>query len=246
MRQKELDWQNCLNDVRIGLLPKKTRKLLKTRVGVELKNDFGIKPTKLFSTNYSVDYINNKELDILAESDPEFFEYNMEIHVYPGVKNKDYAIDKYKKNCNAPETLQLCVGAQVMLLWNLDTDGGLVNGSRGVVTSFVGDIPMVKFLNGRELLIDYNVWESEEQDKKILRVVQLPLKLAYALTVHRSQGCSLDYAEIDLSNTFEYGMAYVALSRVKKLEGLSIIDINFDKIKANEKAIAFYKGLLEE
>ena len=91
-----------------------------------------------------------------------------------------------------------------------------------------------------------DVWESEEQDKKILRVVQLPLKLAYALTVHRSQGCSLDYAEIDLSNTFEYGMAYVALSRVKKLEGLSIIDINFDKIKANEKAIAFYKGLLEE
>lgn len=246
MRQKELDWQNCLNDVRVGLLPKKTRKLLKTRVGVELKNDFGIKPTKLFSTNYSVDYINNKELDILAESDPEFFEYNMEIHVYPGVKNKDYAIDKYKKSCNAPETLQLCVGAQVMLLWNLDTDGGLVNGSRGVVTSFVGDIPMVKFLNGRELLIDYNVWEYEEQDKKILRVVQLPLKLAYALTVHRSQGCSLDYAEIDLSNTFEYGMAYVALSRVKKLEGLSIIDINFDKIKVNEKAIAFYKGLLEE
>lgn len=241
MRQKELDWQNCLNDVRVGLLPKKTRKLLKTRVGVELKNDFGIKPTKLFSTNYSVDYINNKELDILAESDPEFFEYNMEIHVYPGVKNKDYAIDKYKKSCNAPETLQLCVGAQVMLLWNLDTDCGLVNGSRGVVTSFVGDIPMVKFLNGRELLIDYNVWESEEQDKKILRVVQLPLKLAYALTIHKSQGCSLDYAEIDLSNTFAEGQAYVALSRVKNLEGLSIIGIDFDKIRANEKAVEFYK-----
>ena len=242
MRQKDVDWQNCLNDVRVGLLSKKTRKLLKTRVGVELKNDFGIKPTKLFSTNYLVDYINNKELDLLAESEPEFYEYNMEIHVYPGVKNKDYAIEKYKKSCNAPETLQLCVGAQVMLLWNLDTDGGLVNGSRGVVTSFVGDIPMVKFLNGRELLIDYNVWEQEEQDKKILRVLQIPLKLAYALTVHRSQGCSLDYAEIDLSNTFEYGMAYVALSRVKKIEGLSIIDINFDKIKANERAVEFYKN----
>ena len=128
-----------------------------------------------------------------------------------------------------------------MLLWNLDTDGGLVNGSRGVVTSFVGDIPMVKFLNGRELLIDYNVWESEEQDKKILRVVQLPLKLAYALTIHKSQGCSLDYAEIDLSNTFAEGQAYVALSRVKNLEGLSIIGIDFDKIRANEKAVEFYK-----
>ena len=246
MRQKDLEFQNCLNDVRVGLLPKKTRKLLKSRVGAELTNDFGIKPTKLFSTNYSVDYINDKELDLLAESNPDFFEYNMEIHVYPGVKNKEYAIDKYKKSCNALETLQLCVGAQVMLLWNIDTEGGLVNGSRGVVTSFVGDIPMVKFLNGREILIDYNVWEHEEQDKKILRIVQIPLKLAYALTVHRAQGCSLDYAEIDLSNTFEYGMAYVALSRVKKLDGLSIIDINFDKIKANEKAVSFYKGLLEE
>jgi ATP-dependent DNA helicase PIF1 len=242
MRQKDVEFQNCLNDVRIGLLTKKTRKLLKSRVGVELKNDFGIKPTKLFPTNYSVDYINNKELDILAESDPEFFEYKMEIRPYAGIQNKEYAIEKYKKCCNAPETLQLCVGAQVMLLWNLDTEGGLVNGSRGVITSFVGDIPMVKFINGREILIDYNIWESEEQDKKILRVVQIPLKLAYALTIHKSQGCSLDYAEIDLSNTFAKGQAYVALSRVKNINGLSIIDIDFDKIIANETAVEFYKN----
>jgi hypothetical protein len=242
MRQKEVAWQNCLNDVRVGLLPNKTRKLLKTRVGIELKNDFGIKPTKLYSTNYSVDYINNKELDVLAESDPKFYEYNMEIKVYPGVKNRDYAIEKYMKSCNAPVTLQLCIGVQVMLLWNLDAEGGLVNGSRGVVTSFVGDIPMVKFINGRELLIDYNIWETEEQDKKILRVVQIPLKVAYALTIHKSQGCSLDYAEIDLSNTFAKGQAYVALSRVKKLDGLSIIEIDFDKIVADKKAIAFYEN----
>jgi ATP-dependent DNA helicase PIF1 len=242
MRQKDLEFQNCLNDVRIGLLTKKTRKILNSRVGIELKNDFGVKPTKLFSTNYSVDYINNKELDLLAISDPEFFEYNMEIHPYPGVNNKEYAIEKYKKSCNAPETLQLCIGAQVMLLWNLDTEGGLVNGSRGVVTSFVGDIPNVKFINGREVSIDYNIWESEEQDKKILRVIQIPLKLAYALTIHKSQGCSLDYAEIDLSNSFAKGQAYVALSRVKNLDGLSIIDIDFDKIVADEKAVEFYKN----
>jgi ATP-dependent DNA helicase PIF1 len=168
----------------------------------------------------------------------------MEVHVYPGVRDKEQLIEKYKKNCNALETLQLCVGAQVMLLWNLDTDGGLVNGSRGVVTNFVGDIPIVKFLNGRELPIDYNVWEHEEQDKKILRIIQIPLKLAYALTIHRSQGCSLDHAEIDLSNTFADGQAYVALSRVRNIEGLSIIEIDFDKIRANEKAVAFYKQLV--
>ena len=241
MRQKDTEFQECLNNVRIGFLPKKTRKLLKTRVGIELKNDFGIKPTKLFSTNYSVDMINNKELDLLAANDLDFYEYNMDIRPCQGVKDSEYIIDKYKKNCNAPETLQLCIGAQVMLLWNLDTEGGLVNGSRGVVTSFIDDIPMVKFLNGRELLIDYNIWEHEEQDKKILRVIQIPLKLAYALTIHKSQGCSLDYSEIDLSNTFADGQAYVALSRVKNLEGLSIIEIDFDKIRANKKAVAFYK-----
>ena len=245
MRQTDHEFQECLHtNIRFGLLPKKTRKLLKSRVGVKLTNDFGIKPTKLFSTNFSVDYINNKELDILAQSDPEFFEYNMEFYVYPGVKNKDYAIEKYKKNCNAPEIIQLCVGAQVMLLWNLDQDEGLVNGSRGVITDFIGDIPIVKFLNGRELPIHYNIWEMEENGQKTMRVIQIPLKLAYALTIHKSQGCTLDYAEIDLSNTFAPGQAYVALSRVKNLDGLCIIDIDFDKIFANEKAVQFYKDLM--
>lgn len=241
MRQKDVEFQECLNNIRVGLLPKKTRKLLKTRLGIELKNDYGIKPTKLFSTNFSVDYINNKELDALAEEDPDFYEYNMEIIVYSGVKNRDYVIEKYKKSCNAPEMLQLCVGAQVMLLYNMDTEGGLVNGSRGVISGFVGDVPMVKFLNGRELLVDHHVWESEENGQKILRVIQIPLKLAYALTIHKSQGCTLDYAEIDLSNTFADGQAYVALSRVKNLDGLCILEIDYDKIKANEKAVAFYK-----
>jgi ATP-dependent DNA helicase PIF1 len=244
MRQKDTEFQDCLNNVRVGFLPEKTRRLLNSRVGIQLTNDFGIKPTQLYSTNYSVDRINNQELDTLAKSDPDFYEYKMDIYVYPGITNKDFAIAKYKKNCNAPETLQLCVGAQVMLLWNLDTEGGLVNGSRGVVTSFTSDIPVVKFLNGRELPIDYNIWEQTEQDKKILRVIQLPLKLAYALTIHKSQGCSLDYAEIDLSNTFAEGQAYVALSRVKNLEGLSIIQIDFDKIRSNKKAVSFYKEVM--
>ena len=246
MRQKDLEFQECLNNVRIGLLPDKTINLLKSRLNVRLDNKFGIKPTKLYSTNYSVDYINNKELDKLAENDPEFYEYNMEIYVYPGTKNKEHVIEKYKKNCNAPDNLQLCVGAQVMLLWNLDTEGGLVNGSRGVVTNFIDDVPVVKFLNGRELVIDHHTWEVEENDKKILRAFQIPLKLAYCLTIHRSQGCSLDYAEIDLSNIFESGMAYVALSRVKSLKGLSIVGIDFDKIKAHPKAVEFYKFLIEK
>lgn len=246
MRQKDREFQECLNNIRIGLLPEKTIKLLNSRLNVRLKNEFGIKPTKLYSTNYSVDYINNKELDKLAKKDPDFYEYNMEFYVYPGTKNKEHIIEKYKKSCNAPDNLQLCIGAQVMLLWNLDTDGGLVNGSRGVVTNFINDVPVVKFLNGRELIIEHHIWEMEENDKKVLRAIQIPLKLAYCLTIHRSQGCSLDYAEIDLSNIFESGMAYVALSRVKSIKGLSIVGIDLDKIKAHPKAVEFYKSLIEK
>jgi ATP-dependent DNA helicase PIF1 len=242
MRQKNIDFQECLNNIRVGLLPKKTRDLLKTRIGVELKNEFGIKPTKLFSTNYSVDYINNNELDYLAQKEPEFYEYDMDITVYPGVKNKNFVIEKYKKSCNAPDTIQICVGAQVMLLWNMDAEKGLVNGSRGVISSFIDDIPMVKFLNGCELLVDHHIWEIEENGEKIMNVSQIPLKVAYALTIHKSQGCSLDYAEIDLSNTFAKGQAYVALSRVKNLDGLSILDIDYNKIVADERAVAFYKN----
>ena len=244
IRQENEEFQDCLNNVRVARLTKKTKKLLETRIGIELKNDFGIKPTKLFSTNYSVDVINNQELDKLAESGIEFFEYNMETHVYPGVKEKQYVIEKYKKNCNAPDVLQLCIGAQVMLLWNMDIEGDLVNGSRGVVSSFIGDVPMVKFLNGRELIIDFHTWDVEELGKKVLRSIQIPLKLAYACTIHRMQGATLDYAEVDLSNLFEYGMAYVALSRTKNLEGLSIKKIDFDKIKAHPKALKFYEDLL--
>lgn len=243
IRQKDVEWQNCLNNIRLGLLPKQTKKLLKSRINKELHNDYGIKPTKLFSTNYSVDYENNKELDVLAVNDPDFYEYNMEIRVHNGIKNKDCVIEKYKKSCNASENLQLCVGAQVMLLWNYDTEGGLVNGSRGVVTGFIGDIPMVKFMNGREILIDYHIWETEENNQKILSVIQIPLKLAYALTIHKSQGCSLDYVEIDLSDAFAPGQAYVALSRVRNIEGLNIINIDFDKIRADEKAVDFYQKI---
>jgi len=243
MRQENEEFQNCLNNIRVGYIPRKTRKLLETRIGIELTNDFGIKPTKLFSTNYSVDIINNEELDKLAESDVEFFEYNMEITVYGGIKDKQYLIEKYKKNCNAPDVLQLCIGAQVMLLYNMDVIEGLVNGSRGVVIKFIDNIPIVKFLNGKEIIIDYHVWDVEEQGKNVLRSIQIPLKLAYACTIHKMQGATLDYVEVDLTNLFEFGMAYVALSRTKNLEGLSIKGIDFDKINANPKALLFYENL---
>ena len=104
-------------------------------------------------------------------------------------------------------------------------------------------IPIVKFLNGIELDIDFNIWKIEEEGKVIGTITQIPLKLGYAFSIHKAQGCSLDYAILDLSDLFDYGMAYVALSRVRNLEGLSILSINWNKIKANPKAIEFYNNL---
>jgi len=244
IRQGDTTFQELLNNVRIGQLTKKDKKVLTSRIGAKLKNGFGIQPTKLYSKNREVDRVNNEELDKLAEDGREFMEYVMETVVYSGVSNRTAALNKFKKNCIAPQVLQLCVGSQVMLVKNLDMAAGLANGSRGVVTSFCGDMPVVCFLNGVERVIDYYMWEVDENGKKILRAQQVPLKVAYAISIHKSQGCSLDYAEIDLSGIFEYGMSYVALSRVKSLEGLSIIAIDYDYIQAHPTALEYYESLL--
>jgi len=246
IRQSDPIFQDCLNNIRLGKCPDYVQEILNKRVGIELKNGYGIKPTKLFSLNYKVNEINDKELDLLAEDDREFNEYTMIIDTCSNIRNKSRTIEKFVKNCTTPEVLQLCVGAQVMLTKNLDMENKLANGSRGVVTKFVNDIPMVRFLNGGEHLINHYLWEVEENGRKILFATQIPLKIAYALSIHISQGCSLDYVEIDLSEVFEYGQAYVALSRVKTLEGLSIIDVNWQKIKAHPQALAYYKKLSDE
>lgn len=244
IRQSDPVFQECLNYLRIGEVPSSVIEVLRDRIGVELRNNLGIKPTLLCPLNRDVDKINERELDRLAEeNDVEFYEYEMELEIVPGVKNRRYVEERFRKNTTASEVLQLCVGAQVMLLINLDFDSGLVNGSRGVVVNFVEERPVIKFLNEEERIIDYHIWEIEENDRLQLRAKQIPLKLAYALSCHKSQGISLDYVYLDLLNVFEYGQAYVALSRVKTLEGLSITGIDLDKIKAHPKAIEFYKNL---
>lgn len=190
IRQNDSQFQILLNNVRVGNITPEVKDMLNSRINIELKNSYGIKPTKIYATNNNVDRVNDEELDSLAIDGRQFFEYNMDIVVYSGVNNRIAAIEKFKKYCTAPETLQLCIDSQVMLLKNLDLKRGLANGSRGVVTSFSGEMPVVKFLNGEELVIDYNIWEVEENNKKILKARQIPLKVAYAITIHKC--CSKD------------------------------------------------------
>lgn len=188
IRQPDPEFQSVLNDLRYGILTKSTKRLLKSRVGVELKNDLGIKPTRIYTTNAAVDHMNETELDLLAKDNRDFYQYDMDIEFLEFVQNKEQAMEKYRKSCIAPTTIQLCVGAQVMLLANLDVSSGLANGSRGVVIHFVDDLPMVRFLNGVEQVINYHCWEIGENRKKQVRIVQIPLKLAWSVTVHKCVG----------------------------------------------------------
>jgi ATP-dependent DNA helicase PIF1 len=240
-RQGDTAFKKCLNEIRIGNISDETANLLRSRVNVKLENEFGILPTKIYSLNRDVEQENDEELDklVLKNQDLEFFQYDLtyEILLFSAVKNIEETI---KKLCNAPFSMQLCIGAQVMLLYNMDVENKLVNGSRGVIVGFENDLPRVKFMNGMVLIIDYKIWTYEENGEIVLQWTQIPLKVAFAISMHKSQGITIDYAEVDLNNVFENAQAYVALSRVRTLEGLSIKNFNKLCIRAHPKAIDFY------
>ncbi len=244
-RQDDTELQKCLQEVRYGELSEESIALLKSRENVLLENDLGILPTRIYSLNSNVDYENQKNLDKLFENDSSltYYEYELSYEVSPHATNVVNIEDRIKKSCNAPTVVQLCKGAQVMLLYNLDIEMKLVNGSRGVVVDFIDDFPVVKFLNGESRLICNHAWSITDKNKTIVTIEQIPLRVAYAVTVHKCQGITIDLAEIDLKGFFEYGQAYVALSRVRTLNGLSLR--NFDKsyIKAHPRVVKYYKNI---
>lgn len=241
IRQDNVEFQTCLNNIRWGICDEETRNTLLSCVNRKFPSE--IEPTRLHSTNDSVDAVNEMKLDELAEMGNEFYEYTMTYAVSPSVRNGDVVIQKFNKGSISTEVLQICIGAQVMLIHNLCFESGLVNGSRGVVIGFVDNLPKVRFMNGIEQVIEKHTWDYEEMDEKILKATQIPLKVSFAISIHKCQGSTLDCAEIDLSNVFEYGQAYVALSRVKGLDGLSIVGENWENITAHPSAIEYYNKI---
>jgi ATP-dependent DNA helicase PIF1 len=172
--------------------------------------------TRLYSHNIDVDAINWRHLEALPGESRAF---QMQ------AKGSKAKIEQLSKSLLAPEILELKVGAEVMFVAN-NFAGGFVNGSRGQVIGFEAGKPLVELLNGKKLYVEPHSWSLSEDGRIRAEISQLPLRLAWAITIHKSQGMSLDAAEIDLSRAFTPGMGYVALSRVRGLDGLYLRGIN--------------------
>ena len=261
LRQKDPVFQQILNEARRGELSPDSYAALEARKTMDWKRQ-EIKPTLLFTKNNDVNAINENQLAKLV-GEEKIFTATTSAHPKMPAQAVQWAVDKLDKDASYEPVLKLKVRAQVMLLKQLmrdDTDDkgravkcpiqGLVNGSRGIVTEFAYDgYPMVKFLNGPPYPVKVGPapWDSdaEKPEEKVTRE-QVPLRLAYALTIHKAQGASLDSALIDVGpSTFEYGQAYVALSRVRSLEALFIYEIAAKAFKAHPAVKEFYAGVKE-
>jgi len=143
-----------------------------------------------------------------------------------------------QRGCLSPETLALKAGAVVMFTKN-DPGGRYVNGTLGTVIDFEDEAgyPVVRTLGGRRVVAEPATWKIEENGRDRASVTQVPLRLAWAITVHKSQGMSLDAAVIDLSKAFEYGQGYVALSRLRTLSGLHLLGLNERALRVHPEAV---------
>lgn len=225
-RQNDDKFLEILNALRAGDIRRKHAETLLEKVGHELEHD---EVTELHTVNVDVDRINQVQLQKI---DGEAKTYQM---LTTGSENY---VASLKRSCLALETLVLKKGALVMAIKN-SPDRKYVNGSLGKVTGFEkgSDYPIVELFNGRVVTMKPESWELRDGDKKRAGLSQIPLRLAWAITVHKSQGMTLDAARIDLRKAFVEGMGYVALSRVRSLDTLSLIGINQMALKISPDAL---------
>jgi ATP-dependent DNA helicase PIF1 len=214
-RQEDGQFLNLLSAVRRNEVTAEMRALLTKRA---LRPAPGRAVTTLYPHNANVDHINTGELARLGGAPKKF---------YMQTKGSPALVEGLKRNCLSPELLELKVGARVLFTKN-SLDGAYVNGTMGEVVEFsrMSTYPVVKTTAGKHIEAVPEDWSVKDNNISLAEISQVPLRLAWAITVHKSQGMSLDAAVIDLSKAFEYGQGYVALSRVRTLGGLYLHGFN--------------------
>jgi len=227
-RQSDQGFLDLLSAIRADDVGPAERKALAARRAEpdDLPRDL----TRLYTHNRDVDRINLARLD---EVPGEIRRFDM------ATRGPAPLIDALKRGCLTGEALGLKEGAAVMFIKN-DPGGRYVNGTLGIVTGFDGDKdwPVVRTREGRKVVAEPVDWQMEEDGKSAAKITQVPLRLAWAITVHKSQGMSLDAAAVDLSHAFDYGQGYVALSRVRSLEGLHLAGWNERALRVHPDALA--------
>jgi ATP-dependent exoDNAse (exonuclease V) alpha subunit len=234
-RQGEGKFLTALENIRIGNVDDEIDQMMLARVNASFDNAI-VNPIKLFTHNYKVEEENINAIKKIPHD-----KYLSEA-IFAGNK---YDIEIFKNECIADQKLYFCKDAQVMMITN-EMSGKWVNGTMGIIVN--ADPVEIKLSNGKVVLVGLHEWKRtvsrikndriHEETKASLK--QLPFKLAYAATTHKTQGLTLDYAEIDLSNCFTHGQAYVALSRVRNIDGLKLLGWNPKVISANPKVLEFY------
>jgi ATP-dependent DNA helicase PIF1 len=260
-RQKDEIYSSILNQIREGVIKRKTNDLLLQYVGRHVDPGLVTMPTKLFPTRSKVDQLNLQQMAALGgvEDCVEFVSKHVLDAEMTKVEQRERMhfsdaeiqteLDYLSGNLLCDKVVKLKKGAQVMCVVNIRAEGSggniiVCNGSQGLVVGFceITGCPRVKFNNGLEMVMVRHLWVSERIPG--IGVSQVPLILAWALTIHKSQGATLDAAEIDAgSGIFECGQTYVALSRVKSLDGLYLTSFDAKRIRINKKVKEFYESL---
>lgn len=237
-RQDSGQLLDVLTDIRRGVVSDADRAALDARIGVEpAEDDVAV---YLFPNNRQTDELNDRKLAQIDSRE----------HVYEAqASGPVHLIKRLKSTMLAPELLTLKVGAAVMALRN-DTNQQYVNGSLGTVVDFVAnrdgdEYPMVRFDNGHIVVMQPAAWEMMDGETVLASVKQVPLRCAWAITIHKSQGMTLDRARMDLRRTFAPGMGYVALSRVESMDGLYLDGINDRAFLVSPQAVGL-DGILRD
>ena len=264
-RQTDMEFISALQKIRMGISDQDTTSLLMQQFRKNIENTYGIMPVQLFPTRDSANEVNQKHFTDLAKAN-EINTFTMKIDISmrtdisdddkssttssTSSESTDIKIHRAKSQLPIDDSIDLCIGCQVILVINLSIEEGLINGSKGKIEHFnENGEPVILFANGIRRAIALHEWEIED-GPHIIKAYGLPVILGYGCTIHRSQGMSIDLAIIDIGRSIfkgagGYGQIYVALSRVRTLQGLSILNFDPSRIKCHPKVIEFYKRIDE-